>query len=72
MITYSLLGWVFALFRIVASPVTAGTVKKAVESAAGTSNVDVHPDKKTVAFKIEEKDSFEKVKAAIERAGYGV
>ena len=50
----------------------AGTVKKAVESVAGTSNVDVHLDEKSVAFEIEGKSSIEKVKAAIERAGYGV
>ena len=50
----------------------AGTVKKAVESIAGTSNVDVHLDEKTVKFEIENADNIEKVKQAIERAGYGV
>ncbi len=50
----------------------AGTVKKAVESVAGTSNVDVHLDEKRVAFEIENADNIEKVKQAIERAGYGV
>ncbi len=50
----------------------ASTVKKAVESVAGTSNVNVHLDEKSVAFEVEEKDSIEKVKQAIERAGYGV
>jgi len=50
----------------------AGTVKKAVESVAGTSDVDVRLDEKRVKFEIENADSIEKVKQAIERAGYGV
>ena len=50
----------------------AGTVKKAVESVTGTSDVNVHLDEKSVAFEIEGKGSIEKVKQAIERAGYDV
>jgi copper chaperone CopZ len=50
----------------------AGTVKKAVESVAGTSDVVIDLDGEKVEFKTEEKDNIEKVKAAIERAGYSV
>lgn len=48
----------------------AGNVKKAVESVAGTSDVDILLDEKTVKFEIVDTDSIEKVKQAIERAGY--
>lgn len=50
----------------------AGTVKKAVESVAGTSDVNVLLDENTVTFAIEAVDDVEKVKQAIERAGYDV
>ncbi|MDO9528190.1 MAG: heavy metal-associated domain-containing protein [Syntrophales bacterium] len=48
----------------------AGTVKKAVESIEGTSNVVVDLDKEMVEFEMEEKGNTEKVKKAIELAGY--
>ncbi len=50
----------------------AGTVKKAVESVAGTSNVTVLLDENRVSFALETADDIEKVKQAIERAGYDV
>jgi len=50
----------------------AGTVKKAVESVAGTSDVVVDLDGKKVEFETEERDNIEKIKEAIERAGYSV
>ncbi|MCK4534721.1 MAG: heavy-metal-associated domain-containing protein, partial [Syntrophobacterales bacterium] len=50
----------------------ASTVKKAVESVAGTSDVNVHLDEKSVTFETEEEAGIKKVKQAIERAGYGV
>ncbi len=50
----------------------AGTVKKAVESVIGTSDVDVLLNGKSVEFEIENADNIEKVKQAIERAGYRV
>lgn len=48
----------------------AGTVKRAVESVAGASNVVVDLDKEMVEFQMEEKGNTEKVKKAIELAGY--
>jgi uncharacterized membrane protein YraQ (UPF0718 family)/copper chaperone CopZ len=48
----------------------AGTVKRAVESVAGASNVVVDLDKEIVEFQMEEKGNTEKVKKAIELAGY--
>lgn len=50
----------------------AGTVKKAVESVAGTSDVDVLLDEKTVKFEIEDADNIDRVKQVIERAGYSL
>ncbi len=50
----------------------AGTVKKAVESVAGTSDVVVDLDGKKVEFETKERDNIEKIKEAIERAGYSV
>lgn len=48
----------------------AGTVKRAVESVAGASNVIVDLDKEMVEFQMEKKGNTEKVKKAIELAGY--
>ena len=48
----------------------AGTVKRAVESVEGTSNVVVDLDKEMVEFEMEKKGNTEKVKKAIELAGY--
>ncbi len=48
----------------------AETVKRAVESVEGTSNVVVNLDKEMVEFEMKEKGNTEKVKKAIELAGY--
>lgn len=50
----------------------AGNVKKAVESVAGTSNVSVDLEGKTVYFDMDENVDMEEVKAAITSAGYSV
>ena len=50
----------------------AGTVKKAVQSVTGTSDVNVLLDDSTVTFGIEDADDIAKVKEAIRHAGYGV
>jgi len=50
----------------------AGNVKKAVESVAGTSNVQVDLEGKTVLFEMEEGGDMDKVKAAITFSGYKV
>lgn len=50
----------------------AGTVKKAVESVTGTSDVFVDLNGEKVEFEIKENGDIEKVKEAIERAGYSV
>ena len=50
----------------------AGTVKKAIESIDGTSNVRVDLEGNRVHFDIEDNGNMEKVKAAITSAGYQV
>lgn len=48
----------------------AGTVKKAVESVRGTSNVNVSLDEHLVAFDMEDDVDIRKVRDAIRHAGY--
>jgi copper chaperone CopZ len=50
----------------------SGSVKKAVESIDGTSNVNVDLEGKKVLFDITEKGLIDKVKAAIVFAGFTV